>query len=174
MLEPECNFSRTCRSISRDDALCADPLSPNREEDVSTGNSVASGGKSHSCVRPTTSFPAPIAKSISVALGSKLTIRMRKGSGENERSLQARNRRSMLAPPARALFTALIDYAGLYPPVTRDMQAAVSEYDKERSGSSGWMLGRFIIAASRIEELLQEINAYQRRTERALAPFALS
>ena len=80
----------------------------------------------------------------------------------------------MLAPPARALFTALIDYAGLYPPVTRDMQAAVSEYDKERSGSSGWMLGRFIIAASRIEELLQEINAYQRRTERALAPFALS
>ena len=47
---------------------------PGVEADVSFGSASASGGKSHSCVTPTTSLPAPIPNRISVALGSRLTI----------------------------------------------------------------------------------------------------
>lgn len=54
------------------------------EEAVSFGSAVACCGKSHSCVTPTTSSPAPTAKSISVALGSRLTMRIRTPSPKAE------------------------------------------------------------------------------------------
>src|SRR3954449_1367311 len=50
---------------------------------VTFGRSATSGGKSHSWVTATTSVPAPMAKSISVADGTRLTMRTgcRVGSG---------------------------------------------------------------------------------------------
>src|SRR5579872_2617237 len=54
--------------------MSAARLTEGSAEDVRCGRPRACGGKSHSCVTPTTSGPAPTAKSISVALGSKLTI----------------------------------------------------------------------------------------------------
>jgi len=53
----------------------------------------------------------------------------------------------------RAAFAGLVDYAGLFPPASLGMAEAVREYDRERRGADRWMLGRFIVAASRLEEL---------------------
>jgi hypothetical protein len=58
------------------------------------------------------------------------------------------------SPAVRAAFTALIDYAGLYPPAQLPMAESVAEYSAARSGSHSWMLGRFIVPASRVDELL--------------------
>ncbi|MDQ2872110.1 MAG: hypothetical protein M3R35_03160 [Candidatus Eremiobacteraeota bacterium] len=54
----------------------------------------------------------------------------------------------------RAAFSSLIDYAGLFPPAKLDMDAALAEYEKSRRGAFAWMLGRFIVPAGRLEELL--------------------
>ncbi len=53
----------------------------------------------------------------------------------------------------RAAFAGLVDYAGLFPPASLGMAEAVREYARERRGADRWMLGRFIVAASRLEEL---------------------
>lgn len=58
------------------------------------------------------------------------------------------------AAAARAAFTQLIDYAGLFPPAKLDMAPALTEYAECREGPYAWMLGRFIVPASRIPELL--------------------
>jgi hypothetical protein len=57
-------------------------------------------------------------------------------------------------PAVRAAFAQLIDYAGLFPPAQLDMAPALAEYTAARRGSFAWMLGRFIVPASRIPELL--------------------
>ena len=59
-----------------------------------------------------------------------------------------------LQPTARVAFERLIDYAGLFPPAQLDMAAALAEYETSRNGEHAWMLGRFIVPASRIGELL--------------------
>lgn len=58
------------------------------------------------------------------------------------------------APAVRAAFAQLIDYAGLFPPAKLDMATALGEYTNARRGPFAWMLGRFIVAASRIPDLL--------------------
>lgn len=59
----------------------------------------------------------------------------------------------------RAAFTQLIDYAGLFPPAKLDMAAALAEYAAARQGPYAWMLGRFIVPASRIAELQAALGA---------------
>ncbi len=53
-------------------------------------------------------------------------------------------------PAARAAFSGLIDYAGLYPPSELSLADAAAEYAQAREGAHAWMLGRFIIGASRL------------------------
>ena len=60
---------------------------------------------------------------------------------------------SKLYPSVRALLSELIDYAGLFPPASLDMQTAWRNYQGYRSGPDQWMLGRFVISASRLPEL---------------------
>ncbi|MGZ3497472.1 MAG: hypothetical protein ACXWNJ_18550 [Vulcanimicrobiaceae bacterium] len=61
-------------------------------------------------------------------------------------------------PPAvTAAFTALVDYAGLFPPSQLAMAPAVEEYTNAHTDRFAWMLGRFIVPASRIAELLAEL-----------------
>lgn len=55
----------------------------------------------------------------------------------------------------RAFMSGLVDYAGLFPPASLDMAAAVAEYDAHRREQEAWMLGRFIVPAGRLEELRQ-------------------
>lgn len=58
------------------------------------------------------------------------------------------------APAVRAAFERLIDYAGLFPPAKLETAPALAEYAAARQGPFAWMLGRFIVPASRIAELL--------------------
>ena len=60
---------------------------------------------------------------------------------------------SSLKTADRALFGDLIDYAGLFPPALLDLDDAVAEYRSARTGPHRWLLGRFIITASRLEDL---------------------
>jgi hypothetical protein len=52
-----------------------------------------------------------------------------------------------------AAFAALIDYAGLFPPASADMEGAVEAYRSARSSDARWVAGRFLCPASRLEEL---------------------
>ncbi|HYE02269.1 MAG TPA: hypothetical protein VD963_03435 [Phycisphaerales bacterium] len=56
---------------------------------------------------------------------------------------------------AQALFSGLIDYAGLFPPAKLDMASAVRNYAAYLRGPGAWMLGRFICPVSRLEEFCQ-------------------
>jgi len=51
------------------------------------------------------------------------------------------------------LLAGLIDYAGLYPPAALDMGTAVRNYLGYRTGKHGFALGRFIVDATRLDEL---------------------
>lgn len=59
------------------------------------------------------------------------------------------------APAVRAALTQFVDYAGLFPPAKLDMEPALREYAAHRGGAYSWMLGRFIVPASRTAELLE-------------------
>jgi hypothetical protein len=50
-------------------------------------------------------------------------------------------------------FHALVDYAGLFPPASRTMAEAAAEYAEYRQGPDRAMLGRFVVAALRLDEL---------------------
>ncbi len=58
----------------------------------------------------------------------------------------------------RAAFAGIVDYAGLFPPATCSMADAVSQYDAYRRSSERWMLGRFVVAAIRLQELAHAIE----------------
>lgn len=60
----------------------------------------------------------------------------------------------MLARSAEALFTHLIDYAGLFPPAALPMADAVRNYDAYRRSPHAWMLGRFVLSAGQIGEAM--------------------
>jgi hypothetical protein len=53
----------------------------------------------------------------------------------------------------RALLTELIDFAGLFPPSRLPLDQAIRNYARYRHGPEAWMLGRFIVPASRLEDL---------------------
>jgi hypothetical protein len=65
------------------------------------------------------------------------------------------------APPEslRLLMHGIIDYAGLFPPASRPMSAAVAEYARHREGEFAWALGRFILPAARLEEFEEVAGA---------------
>ncbi len=54
----------------------------------------------------------------------------------------------------RAALSGLIDYAGLFPPASLDMEGAVTGYRAARSSSAAWIVDRFICPTSRLEELV--------------------
>ena len=53
---------------------------------------------------------------------------------------------------SRLLLEGIIDYAGLYPPASLAMPAAVRNFAHYRAGGAGWMLGRFVCPANALEE----------------------
>ena len=56
----------------------------------------------------------------------------------------------------RQLLGDAIDYAGLFPPAQLDMSGAVAEYASYLQSPERWALGRFVVPASRLEELATE------------------
>lgn len=57
----------------------------------------------------------------------------------------------------RAAFAEIVDYAGLFPPASCSMADAVRQYDVYRGSPDRWMLGRFVVAATRLQELGEAI-----------------
>jgi hypothetical protein len=57
----------------------------------------------------------------------------------------------------RAAFAQIVDYAGLFPPASCSMADAVRQYDTYRKSGDGWMLGRFVVAAMRLQEFAAAI-----------------
>src|SRR5512132_3163623 len=53
----------------------------------------------------------------------------------------------------RALLASLIDYAGLFPPASMALADATRVYDGYLASNEAWMLGRFVIPATRLVEL---------------------
>lgn len=51
------------------------------------------------------------------------------------------------------LLDGLIDYAGLFPPASLSMEAAVANYERYRRGPFSWALGRFVVQAERLGEV---------------------
>jgi hypothetical protein len=51
-----------------------------------------------------------------------------------------------------ALMSGLIDYAGLFPPAKLPMAAAAANYAKYLASGDAWMLGRYILPVSKLEE----------------------
>ena len=54
-----------------------------------------------------------------------------------------------------ALLSGAVDYAGLFPPAGLSMIDAVINYAAYRNSNYRWMLGRFIVPASRLDEFLE-------------------
>lgn len=59
----------------------------------------------------------------------------------------------------RPLLSGIVDYAGLFPPSALDMAAAVRNYASYRREPDGWMLGRFVVPVSRLDEFAREFDA---------------
>lgn len=73
---------------------------------------------------------------------------------------------SLLVDGRTALLEGFIDYAGLFPPASLDLDAAVAEYREARGGPHSWMLGRFLCPTSRLEELAGALTASMEAGER--------
>jgi hypothetical protein len=59
----------------------------------------------------------------------------------------------------RALLDGLIDHAALFPPASMSMPDALAEDRRARGSEQAWMLGRFVVLASRLAELGDEERA---------------
>jgi hypothetical protein len=51
------------------------------------------------------------------------------------------------------LLESLIDYAGLFPPAALPMPKAVENYARYRESPEAWMLAKFVVPASRLDEI---------------------
>jgi hypothetical protein len=60
-----------------------------------------------------------------------------------------------------ALLDGAIDYAGLFPPASLDMQAAVRAYEGHRRGRHARLLGAFVVPAMRLDECAAGLDALE-------------
>jgi hypothetical protein len=63
-----------------------------------------------------------------------------------------------MRPSLRRLLDHPIDYAGLFPPAQYDMKKAVGEYLTLLRGPDEWIVDRFVVNATRLEELTRELK----------------
>lgn len=60
----------------------------------------------------------------------------------------------------RTLLESAIDYAGLFPPSAVSMPEAVLNYATYRNSNYSWMLGRFVVTATRLEEFIENARDF--------------
>jgi len=70
-----------------------------------------------------------------------------------------------VSPVLHALLERVVDYAGLFPPAALSMPDAVAEYARQRRSSNAWMLGRFVLPVTRLDELAGAGQAVRERDE---------
>ena len=59
----------------------------------------------------------------------------------------------------RALLTGIVDYAGLFPPAGLDLATAVDNYGAYNESDDAWMLGRFVVPVTRLDDLARAPEA---------------
>ncbi len=78
----------------------------------------------------------------------------------NYRKIKNRMTNSNPKESVRALLAEIIDYAGLFPPSELSMSEAVFNYANYRNSNYNWMLGRFVVPVSRLEEFLESARNF--------------
>lgn len=73
----------------------------------------------------------------------------------------------------RTVFRGIVDYAGLFPPASLGMADALAQYHQYRHSPDREMLARFVVAASRLEELGEQLRFLEIATDPA-DPWRLS
>jgi hypothetical protein len=58
-----------------------------------------------------------------------------------------------LVDAREALLGQLIDHAPLFPPASLPMDEALAEHERARASDKAWLLGRYVVPASRLHEL---------------------
>jgi hypothetical protein len=66
---------------------------------------------------------------------------------------------TMVPKSLHALLHTIVDYAGLFPPASLPMDAAVRNYAAYREDPHAWMLGRFVVPVSRLDEMTHAVDA---------------
>lgn len=64
----------------------------------------------------------------------------------------------------KTLLSSVVDYAGLFPPAKLSMREAMAKYAQDKTSNYSWMLGRFVLPESRLnefEELLPQFPLKQ-------------
>jgi hypothetical protein len=54
----------------------------------------------------------------------------------------------------KTLLSAIVDYAGLFPPAKLDLPQAIAHYQRYRQSPEAWMLGQFVLPLSQLPELV--------------------
>ncbi|KRF42218.1 hypothetical protein [Paenibacillus sp. Soil787] len=65
-------------------------------------------------------------------------------------------------PSVRLFMEKLIDYAGLFPPAGLPIEAAIRNYQAYSHDQDSWMIGKFIIPVSRLQELVPYMQLFSR------------
>lgn len=68
-----------------------------------------------------------------------------------------------------AFLNQLIDYAGIFPPASLSLEAAIRNYAAYRVSADAWMLGRFVIPAARLHELASYVSLFSREVPLTLS-----
>ena len=66
--------------------------------------------------------------------------------------------KSAVPSSVKAMLAGIVDYAGLFPPAQLSMAQAVANYARYQGGDDSWMLGRFVVPATRLQELADEAS----------------
>jgi hypothetical protein len=77
----------------------------------------------------------------------------------NSQSLESTQESVDARNAAGVLLRDLIDYAGLFPPASLAMAPAVANYDAYSQSEWDWILGRFIVPVSRLDEFEKAFSA---------------
>ena len=54
----------------------------------------------------------------------------------------------------KALLSSIVDYAGLFPPAKLSLPEAMATYAQDQMAAYHWMLGQFVLPASRLNEFV--------------------
>lgn len=90
------------------------------------------------------------------------------------RTLQAIENSVDARDSTHILLRGLIDYAGLFPPASLGMAAAVANYDSYLRSEHNWMLGRFIVPVARLREFEEAVGRLPRASEESETNWAAS
>lgn len=71
----------------------------------------------------------------------------------------------------KQLLSSIVDYAGLFPPAQLSMAEAIAAYHHARSSPHRWLLGRFVLPASRLPEFVTLLEA---DSDNSCSPWSLS